>query len=358
VSSTIEPSAPTEQQRELVVFSVRRDTHCSERGGDLGRGSLLCREGGGVLCLECADPDLLEYLPRGDATLTRRARKYSTLQAVVVEWSRTRQRYERQGVLVSSPRRSRRRKRSAWQTLTRAQARTRSDPTRCTGRRLRSQLCRRDPVRLPELSDCRSPPNRRSRLPSFQRPHRPNRRRQVTRSRCRQPGGRRPRTAHPHPLRPPPRTLMGPPRRPRRGSPTSRGCPSPVGHAASPPLIPTPLDRPRRSCAGDLRHATQWTHCELKPIRGNFFWLKFPLHIADSTTSPAPTPSRAAAGPTTRPIEANQPSLWVKTARSLNLIAMRFASSVVQSAPRRRSPNLLTPRAPWTRLSLVQYHNH
>jgi hypothetical protein len=40
------------------------------------------------------------FLPSGDAGLTRRARKASTLSAVVVRWSRTHQRYERQGLLV------------------------------------------------------------------------------------------------------------------------------------------------------------------------------------------------------------------------------------------------------------------
>ena len=52
------------------------------------------------LCLACADLDHLVFLPRGDAALTRRASKYSTLRAVVVRFSRSRKRYERQGVLV------------------------------------------------------------------------------------------------------------------------------------------------------------------------------------------------------------------------------------------------------------------
>jgi hypothetical protein len=42
----------------------------------------------------------LEFLPSGDAALTRRASKYSRLRAVVVQWSKARKRYERQGVLV------------------------------------------------------------------------------------------------------------------------------------------------------------------------------------------------------------------------------------------------------------------
>jgi hypothetical protein len=102
VSHPLDSVAPHDNQveREIVVFMVRRDAKCSECSEDLGRGSLLRREGNGVVCLACADLDGLEFLPRGDAAVTRRARKYSTLQAVVVEWSRTRQRYERQGVLV------------------------------------------------------------------------------------------------------------------------------------------------------------------------------------------------------------------------------------------------------------------
>jgi hypothetical protein len=56
--------------------------------------------GRGALCLTCADLDHLWFLPPGNAALTRRARKYSTLAAVVLKWSRARKRYERQGLLV------------------------------------------------------------------------------------------------------------------------------------------------------------------------------------------------------------------------------------------------------------------
>jgi hypothetical protein len=42
----------------------------------------------------------LEYLPSGDAALTRRAAKYSGRAAVVVRFSRSRGRYERQGILI------------------------------------------------------------------------------------------------------------------------------------------------------------------------------------------------------------------------------------------------------------------
>jgi hypothetical protein len=50
--------------------------------------------------MSCADLDHLIFLPSGDAALTRRARQASRLSAVVVRWSRSRKRYERQGILA------------------------------------------------------------------------------------------------------------------------------------------------------------------------------------------------------------------------------------------------------------------
>jgi hypothetical protein len=54
------------------------------------------------LCLRCAGLDELEFLPSGDAALTRRASKYSGRVAVVVRFRRSRGRYERQGILVEA----------------------------------------------------------------------------------------------------------------------------------------------------------------------------------------------------------------------------------------------------------------
>ena len=52
------------------------------------------------LCLCCANLNEIEYLPRGNAKLTHLVKKENTRSAVVVEFSRTRKRYERQGILV------------------------------------------------------------------------------------------------------------------------------------------------------------------------------------------------------------------------------------------------------------------
>ncbi|MPZ37335.1 MAG: DUF2293 domain-containing protein [Rhizobiales bacterium] len=85
---------------EIVVFSIIRESACTECGAELCKGSLLRVEGERPLCLTCADLDHLVFLPRGDTALTRRASKHSTLRAVVVRFSRARKRYERQGILV------------------------------------------------------------------------------------------------------------------------------------------------------------------------------------------------------------------------------------------------------------------
>ena len=86
---------------DLTVFITTRAATCDECGEDLGRRAwITLKEDKGALCLSCADLDHLAYLPAGDAALTRRARKHSTLVAVVLRWSRARRRYERQGLLV------------------------------------------------------------------------------------------------------------------------------------------------------------------------------------------------------------------------------------------------------------------
>jgi hypothetical protein len=85
---------------EILVFSVVRDSQCTECGAELWKGRLLRLEGEKALCMGCADLDRLEFLPAGEAAVTRRASQYSTLRAVVVRWSRARKRYERQGILV------------------------------------------------------------------------------------------------------------------------------------------------------------------------------------------------------------------------------------------------------------------
>ena len=87
--------------QDLKVFITTQESSCDECGEDLGRRVWITLAGErGALCLSCADLDHLIFLPSGNAALTRRSRKYYTLLAVVLKWSRARKRYERQGLLV------------------------------------------------------------------------------------------------------------------------------------------------------------------------------------------------------------------------------------------------------------------
>lgn len=89
-----------EKPKEPVVFLILREAECSECGAGLEEGGFLAKDGELALCLPCAGLGDLVYLPSGDATLTRRAGKNSKRSAVVVRFSRSRGRYERQGMLV------------------------------------------------------------------------------------------------------------------------------------------------------------------------------------------------------------------------------------------------------------------
>jgi hypothetical protein len=98
---TTESAAFDRASHDLRIFISNRESRCDECGDELGRNALIVLAGArGVLCLTCADLDHLTFLPSGDAALTRRARRYSTLAGVVLKWSRARRRYERQGLLV------------------------------------------------------------------------------------------------------------------------------------------------------------------------------------------------------------------------------------------------------------------
>src|SRR4029453_6856371 len=92
----------TDANGDIVVFSILKPSACGECGEELWKGSFLRMEKAQPVCLEAADLDHLGFLPRGHAPRTRRSRRYSTLSAVVVRFSRSRKRYERQGLLVES----------------------------------------------------------------------------------------------------------------------------------------------------------------------------------------------------------------------------------------------------------------
>ncbi|MPZ53220.1 MAG: DUF2293 domain-containing protein [Acidimicrobiia bacterium] len=103
----VSPSLPESERKEaevaakkpadLLVISPLKEFTCEQCGGT---GAFLIMEGPGPLCMDCADMSHLVFLPAGNAALTRRSKKLSHLWAVVVRYSRSRKRYERQGLLV------------------------------------------------------------------------------------------------------------------------------------------------------------------------------------------------------------------------------------------------------------------
>jgi len=83
---------------ELVVIRPLNAAWTCYRCG--GTGDLLMMENPGPACLRCVGLDDLEFLSAGDALLTRRVKAKSARRAVVVRFSKSRRRYERQGLLV------------------------------------------------------------------------------------------------------------------------------------------------------------------------------------------------------------------------------------------------------------------
>lgn len=104
----VSPKLSEEKQRRLaekagrapdlvVVQPLNAAWTCHRCGGT---GALLMMGNPGPACLRCVGLDDLAFLPAGDALLTRRAKAKSARYAVVVRFSRSRRRYERQGLLV------------------------------------------------------------------------------------------------------------------------------------------------------------------------------------------------------------------------------------------------------------------
>ena len=89
------------QQDPLKIFIAHREAVCGSCGRNLGSKAWITLDPEqGALCMHCADMDHLVFLPSGDAALTRRARRHSSLPAIVLKWSKARKRYERQGIVV------------------------------------------------------------------------------------------------------------------------------------------------------------------------------------------------------------------------------------------------------------------
>lgn len=85
---------------DLLVIAASKPWSCGGCGAEFDAGELLMVDDAGPHCMDCVDLGHLEFLPSGNAALTRRAKVASGLSAVAVRWSRSRKRYERIGILV------------------------------------------------------------------------------------------------------------------------------------------------------------------------------------------------------------------------------------------------------------------
>ena len=137
----VSPALPQRKQQRIeqklsqapqpVVFQIIRASQCSECAAELESGEFLYMEAEQPLCLACARLDDLEYLPAGDTALTRRASKYSGRTAVVVRFSRSRKRYERQGLLIEKSALEKAEQECTEDAGQRAAARARAAELRC-----------------------------------------------------------------------------------------------------------------------------------------------------------------------------------------------------------------------------------
>jgi hypothetical protein len=120
-----------EKAPQPVVFMNLRAAQCAECGAEIEQNAMLMMEAEQPLCLSCARLGGLEFVPSGDAALTRRATKYSQRSAVVVRFSRSRKRYERQGILVEDAALEKAEQECVQDAGERAAARARAAVQRC-----------------------------------------------------------------------------------------------------------------------------------------------------------------------------------------------------------------------------------
>lgn len=114
-----------------TVYLVFKETGCSKCQQVVPTsGMILLNEAKQPVCLHCAGLDTLVFLPSGDTALSRRAGRHSTRAAVVLQWSKSRKRNERRGLLVEE------------EALARAQAQCAADEEKRTQRRERDSVRR------------------------------------------------------------------------------------------------------------------------------------------------------------------------------------------------------------------------
>src|SRR5206468_12104016 len=152
----------------------------------------------------------LVFLPRGDIALTQRSRKYSGLSAVVVRFSRSRRRYERQGLLVELAALERGEKEClSDEEKRRVALGAGRGASRARRRAIRCAICRPNPLQVSRLSAGGGRSRRSACMREVQRKSRAfGQCEEVRRRGCRS-GGNGACAPHAHRVRSTPRTRMG-----------------------------------------------------------------------------------------------------------------------------------------------------
>ena len=89
------------KSNNIIIFISTKETLCDDCGQTVHKNNYIkLTHERKAYCITCADLDHLIFLPSGDACISRRAKKYSTLNAIVMQWSKSRRRNERQGILA------------------------------------------------------------------------------------------------------------------------------------------------------------------------------------------------------------------------------------------------------------------
>jgi hypothetical protein len=91
-------------RRDLVVYALNKPSRCYGCDLKLPADEIVKLEKGNdereVLCVACAGLTDFELIKPGNAQLTRKASKLSSVRYVVMKWSELWKCYERAGVLV------------------------------------------------------------------------------------------------------------------------------------------------------------------------------------------------------------------------------------------------------------------
>jgi hypothetical protein len=90
----------TQKPDTRLFINNSKDGKCTKCKQALNKDEIIYTEANDTYCLKCVNLDSLAFLPSGNATLSRRARKNTRDFAEVVEFNKRRIRYERRGILV------------------------------------------------------------------------------------------------------------------------------------------------------------------------------------------------------------------------------------------------------------------